>query len=619
MKQKKDMTKRYYTILLLFLFTGILWAQKLTLQAPKQAEVGRRIQVKYVLNTTDYENIQIDGDFTGFDLQYGPSISQMNSFSSINGRTTQSSTATFTYTLMPVKEGTYTIPAATVTSGGQKVKSGTAKIEILPGTDAPSQSGGGNGGSQRQQGGSSLHTPSQSEGISSSDIYFTTTASKTHVYEQEAILLTYKLYSLVSVEQLAGDIPQLDGFHTQEIEQPQQQSFKLERVGNKNYGTVVWREYVLFPQRSGKLTIPAVDFTADIVVQSKYVDPIDAFFNGGGMMQRVQKKIKAPAIDINVDPLPTRPSNFSGAVGKNFKVSGKLSPQQVDANDATTLSLSITGTGNMQLMSAPLVSWPHDFEEYDPKRSENLKITKSGTQGTVSYEYVAVPHHAGKFNISPIDFCYFDTDKKQYVTLHTDSFQLGVAKVAGAAASTARTQEDVKQLGDDIHFIKKGELDVHQQGDSMFGSLQHMLYYLLVLLVFAVVMIIFHQQAKANADVVGRRGRGASKAAVKRLRLAGKLMKKGEVEAFYDEIMRALWGYVADKLNLPLTELNKDNVSEMLLSRGIDEEATQQFLQILGDCEFARFAPGDPGTNMDHMYNAASDIIGKIEDEIRKK
>lgn len=616
------MTHRYLSLIFTLLLTCAALAQKLTIQAPSQAEVGRRIQVKYVLNTTEYEHIQPDGDFTGFELQYGPSVSQMSSFSSVNGKMSQSSTATFTYTLMPVKEGTYTLPSATVTSGGQKIKSGTAKIEVLPSSGGSSQGGGSSsGGNGRQQGGgNSLHTPSANEGISSSDLYFTATASKTHVYEQEAVLITYKLYSLVSVEQLSGDIPQLDGFHTQEIEQPEQQSFKLERVGNKNYGTVVWREYVVFPQRSGKLTIPAVDFTADIVVQSRYVDPIDAFFNGGGMMQRVQKKIKAPSIDITVDPLPQRPLNFSGAVGKNFSITGKLTPQQVDANDATTLSLNISGTGNIKLMNAPTVSWPHDFEEYDPKREEKTKITKSGTQGNVSYEYVAVPHHGGKFTIPAVEFCYFDTDKKQYVTLQTDSFELGVAKVEGSVAATAaRSQEDVKELGNDIHYIKKGDLQLVQSGETMFGSLRQLLWYVAVLVVFLVIMIIFRQQAKANADIVGRRGRRASKAAVKRLRVAGQMMKKGDTAHFYDEVMRALWGYVADKLNLPVTDLNKDNVTEKLMARGIDEDSIRQFLDTLGECEFARFAPGDPHDNMEHLFASASEIIGKIDENLSKK
>lgn len=621
------MMKRYYTLLLLSLFAGFLWAQKLTIQAPSHAEVGRRIQVKYVLNTTEYEHIQPDGDFTGFELQYGPSVSQMSSFSSVNGRTTQSSTATFTYTLMPLKEGTFTLPSATVTSGGQKIKSGTAKIEVLPSSGGASSQGNGGqgnygqgGNSRRQQGNNSLHTPSQSEAISSSDIYFTATPSKTRVYEQEAILITYKLYSLVSVEQLSGDIPQLDGFHTQEIEQPQQQSFKLERVGNKNYGTVVWREYVVFPQRSGKLTIPAVDFTADIVVQSRYVDPIDAFFNGGGMMQRVQKKIKAPAINITVDALPEHPANFSGAVGKNFSITGKLSPQQVDANDATTLSLNVSGTGNMKLMSAPTVAWPRDFEDYDPKRTEKTKITKAGTQGNVSFEYVAVPHHGGKYQIAPVEFCYFDTDKKQYVTLKTDSFELAVAKVEGAESKRIeRTQEDIKQLGDDIRYIKQGKLSISQPGETMFGSLRQLLYYAAILVLFLIIMIVFRRQAKANADIVGRRGRSANKVAAKRLRTAGKLLKSGDVEHFYDEVMRAMWGYVSDKLNLPVTDLNKDNVSEMLISRGVDETITGQFLETLSECEFARFAPGDANANMEHMYNTASDVIGALNEQMANR
>ena len=593
------------------------WAQKLIIQAPSQTEVGRRIQVQYVLNTQEYEHIQPDGEFTGFELQFGPSVSRMSSFSSINGKTTQSASTTFTYTLMPQKEGNYTLPSATVTVNGQKVKSGTAKIQVLPATEPQQQSG--NAGGRRQQGSNSMHTPTQNERLSSSDIYFTTTASKTNVYEQEAILITYKLYSLVSVEQLSGDIPQLDGFHTQEIEQEQQQSFKMERVGNKNYGTVVWREYVVFPQRTGKLTIPSVEFTADIVVQSGFDDPFEAFFNGGGLMQRVQKKIKAPAIDINVRALPERPLNFSGAVGKGFTLSGKITPQQVDANDATTLSLSIKGTGNMQLMNAPAVNWPHDFEEYDPKRTENTRISRGGTMGAVNYEYVAVPHHGGKYVIPSVEFCYYDTDKNQYVTLSTDSFELGVTNVQGSGSTSPRqAQVDVKELGEDIRYIKTGDLTVSLPGDSMFGSLRQMLWYLAVLLLFLVVIFVFRQQAKANADIVGRRDRGANKAATKRLRTAAKLMKADD-EHFYDEVMRALWGYVSDKLNLPVTDLNKDNISEMLVLRGVNEESIGEFLRTLGDCEFARFAPGNAKDNMEHMYNAASDIIERLESIINKK
>lgn len=604
------------------------FAQKLTIQAPAQAEVGRRVRVSYTLNSNDFDRIQIDGDFTGFDLLFGPSISTSNSIRIINGQTTQSSSTTFTYTLAPTKAGTFTLPSASLNSGGQKVKSGTAKIEILPASDNSAQSsrqGGGQGaygqssasagqGSSR----SSMHTPSTDEHIGNKDLYFIVTASKKHVFEQEAILLTYKLYSLVTVEQLAGEIPQLDGFHTQEIEQPQQRSFTMERVGNKNYGTVVWRQYVVFPQKSGKLTIPSVDYEADVVVQDRNIDPFDAFFGGGSLMQRVKKIVKAPAVEIQVDPLPAKPANFSGAVGKGFTISGKLVPEQIDANDATTLTLTVSGTGNMKLISCPTIEWPKDFEQYDPKTTDtSTKLTTNGTSGKVVYECVAVPHHGGKYEIPPVEFCYFDTDSRQYKTIKTQSFELGVAKGANTPASVAQ-QEEIKELTNDIHYIKQGDVEIRQHADDFYGSVMHWLSYLLLVVIFAVVMIIFRRQVAANADTKHLRRRKASKAAAKRLKSASKLLAAGKAEPFYDEVMRALWGYVADKLSLPVTDLTKDNVSEKLLARGVDGQTTENFLSVLGECEFARFAPGDPATNMENLYNRATEVIDQLEDMIQK-
>lgn len=602
-----------------------VWAQKLTLQAPSQAEVGHRVRVSYTLNNTDFDRIQLDGDFDGFELLFGPSVSTSSSISIINGHTTQSSSTTFTYTLAAKKAGTFTIPAASLSSGGHKVKSNSAKIEVLPASDnAPqNQRGSGNGGgsqggysSSQSSGYSSMHTPSSDEHIGSKDLYFTVTASKKHVFEQEAILLTYKLYSLVTVEQLAGEIPQLDGFHTQEIEQPQQRSFTKERVGNKNYGTVVWRQYVVFPQKSGKLTIPAIDYEADVVVQDRSIDPFDAFFGGGSITQRVKKIVRAPAVEIQVDPLPAKPANFSGAVGKGFSISGKLSPEQVDANDATTLTLTVNGTGNMKLISAPTVEWPKDFEQYDPKTTQHTKLTTSGNSGSTTYEYVAVPHHAGKFTIPAVEFCYFDTESKQYRTVKTDEFSVAVAKGSGNV-STAVRQEELKEMGNDIRYIKKGDVKLTAPGEDIFASLTHFLAYGSILLVALILLIVLRIYFKANGDLTLQRGRKAGKAAGKRLRSAAKLLKAGQAEPFYDEVMRALWGYVADKLNLPLTDLNKDNVSDKLLARNVDDATTQQFLSVLSECEFARFAPGDPATNMEHLFSMATEVINRLDDSIR--
>ena len=614
------MRKEHHIVLFalcLWLSAGMALAQKLTLRAPSQAEVGRRIQVAYTLNTQDFDRIQLEGEFEGFELLFGPGVSTSSSISIINGKTTQSSSTTFTYTLMPKKEGHYTLPAASVNSGGKKLTSGTARIEVLPASGGGNASHGGHGQSQSQQGGtSSMHTPSSQEHIGAKDLYFSVTASKKHVFEQEAILLTYKLYSLVTVEQLAGEIPQLDGFHTQEIEQPQQRSFTMERVGNKNYGTVVWRQYVVFPQKSGKLTIPAIDYEADVVTIDRSSDPFDAFFGGGSISRRVKKIVRAPAVEIQVDPLPEKPANFSGAVGRGFSLSGKLIPEKVDANDATVLTLTVKGTGNMKLMSAPEVAWPKDFEQYDPKTEQHTKLTTGGNSGSATYEYTAVPRHEGQYTIPPVEFCYFDTDSKCYKTLTTEAFQLDVARGAGHAAAAPR-QEELKELGSDIRYIKQETVRLKQPGEDIFGTLPHVLGLLLPLCIFALAMLLLRRRMQRNGDAVRVRGRKAGKAASKRLKTASRLLKSGSTDAFYDEVLHALWGYVSDKLNMPVAELNKDNVSEKLTLHGVDEASTRQFLSVLEECEFARFAPGDPASNMSHLFDNATRVIDQLDGMLR--
>lgn len=619
------MYKKIYSVLLCALLSLPVLAQKMTLKAPSQAEVGQRIRVSYVLNTTEFDRIQLDGEFTGFDVLFGPSVSTSSSISIRNGKTSQSSSTTFSYTLSPNQAGTFTLPSAYVNSGGQKVRSNSAKIEVLPSSgnsSSNSQQGGGGQGGYGQQGGGSggynrMHTPSSTEKIGPKDLYFTVTASKKHVFEQEAILLTYKLYSLVTVEQLAGEMPQLDGFHTQEIELPQQRSFHMERVGDKNYGTVVWRQYVVFPQKSGKLHIPAIDYEADVVTQDRSADPFDVFFGGGTITQRVKKIVKAPAVEIQVDPLPAKPANFCGAVGHNFSITGKLIPEQIDANDATTLVLTVNGTGNMKLINAPVVNWPKDFEQYDPKQTESLKLTTSGTSGKVSWECVAVPHHGGKYEIPAVEFCYFDTESKSYKTVSTSNFNLVVAKGTDAPSKVVK-QEELQQLGNDIRYIKQGDAKITEPGEDAWGSMTHILSYLLLLIIFFVILVVFRRQAKANSDISRQRGRKAGKGATKRLKVASKLMKSGNSAEFYDEVMRALWGYLADKLNLPLADLNKDNVSEMLQGKGVDEDVTSKFMSVLGECEFARFAPGDPATNMEHLFNSAVEVINQLDETIKK-
>lgn len=593
----------------IFIITNGVAQVRVTLQAPSQVEEGQRIRVSYVVNTQDVDDIQV-GDFPGFELLYGPSTSSSSSFSIVNGKTTHTSQMTFTYTLLAQKAGNYKLPAAAVKSGGQTYRSNQASIQILQGDGS-----GASGGSGQSNGSAATRQRLQNAGerITSNDLYITVTASKKRLYEQEAVLLTYKLYTLVSIDQCSGKMPDLDGFHTQEIALPQQKTLKYERVNGRNYGTVVWSQYVLFPQKTGKLVVPAINFEADVVQQDRSVDPFDAFFGGGSSLIRVKKTIVAPAVELTVDPLPTRPANFSGAVGTQFNISGSLSPEQVDANDAVSLRLVVSGVGNMKLMKAPKVEWPKDFESYDPKMTDKTRITTNGATGNIIYDYTAVPRHGGKYSVPPVEFCYFDTNTKSYKTLRTDSFHVAVAKTAGSAVRRVQNKEDLTVLNSDIRYIRTSAAKLRPQGSTFFGSLNYWLVYVGAVLLFLLMVAIFYRQAKANANVARRRGRKAGKAATKRLKSAAKLLKQGQSKAFYEEVTRALWGYVGDKLNLPVTELNKDNVGEQLTERGVGEESIQRFLRVLGDCEFAQYAPGDPSATMDKLYGEATEVINELD------
>ena len=623
--------KRHLVLFSFLLFLLPAWAQvRITVQAPSDVVEGDRFRISYVVNTQDIENFKVD-KFEGLVELYGPSQSRSSSVSIVNGRTTSSSTITLTYTVTTEKPGTFHVPAATVVSDGKAYKSDSPTINVLPGGSRSAgggAAGGSAGGGQGAQGGGQahqnpadrMHVADVGDRITGKDIFIAVTASKKRVFEQEAVLLTYKLYTLVNISSLEGKMPELDGFHVQEINRQRQPELKMEHYNGKNYGTVVWSQYVVFPQQTGTLRIPEIKYEATVVQQNRSADPFDIFFGGGSMMQEVRKTVMAPAVTLQVDALPTpKPANFSGAVGR-FSIASTLTPQELKANDATTLRLTVTGTGNMKLMKAPEVAWPKDFERYDPKTEDKTSVGATGSSGSVLYDFIAVPRHQGKFELPPVEFCYFDPDAREYKTVSTASYTIDVAKgKGGSSSSQAMSKEEVELLNSDIHYIKTGEPTYLTADSALFGSSRYWMTYGIALVAFGVLMFIFRRRAVANADLVGRRGRGASKVATKRLKTARKLMAENNATAFYEETMKALWGYVGDKLNIPVSELSKDNVREKLTARQLSDELIDQFLRALDDCEFARFAPGDPADTMDKIYASAEEVINKMETELKRK
>lgn len=573
---------------------------------------GDQVRLVFTVNSQDIKDFRAPS-IKGFDVLMGPSRSQQSSIQIINGKRTSNSSTAFTYILLAGNPGTYTIPAASVEVNGEKVFSNAISIKVLP-QDQTSGNSGNNGG------GSASSSRSQAAGsrISANDLFITATASKTTVHEQEAILLTYKVYTVVNLRQLYGKMPDLKGFHTQEVELPQQKTFTLEHYKGRNYNTTVWSQYVLFPQQTGKLEIPSITFDGVVAQQTISDDPFDAFFNGGGYVE-VKKKITTPKVVINVQPLPAKPAEFSGAVGE-FKLASSINATDVKTNDAVTIKLTLSGTGNMKLIGTPEVKFPQDFEIYDPKVTDDYKLTNSGLTGTKTFEYLAIPRHAGNFTIPAIEFTYFDLKSNSYKTLKTEAYNLKVAKGQGNAdqvISDFTNKESVKMLGKDIRFIKLGDSSLRPKGDFFFGTVGYYLCYLIPLLLFVVFAVIYRQKALENANVAKVKTKKANKVATRRMKLAGKLLAENKKNEFYDEVLKALWGYISDKLSIPVSQLSKDNIEAELTNYGVQEALIAEFIGVLNECEYARYAPGNENEAMDKVYSASVEVISKMENSIK--
>ena len=589
------------------------WADGITFtaNAPEVVVSGDQFRLSYTINSQKVRDFRAPS-IQGFEVLMGPSRSTQSSTQIINGNVTSTSTITFTYILMAGKEGDYKIPGATIVADGNNYTSNSVEIKVLP----PDQSSGASSGSSAR----SSRNQVNSGKITDKELFMLATASKTNVYEQEAILLTYKVYTQVNLTALDGDIPDLKGFHTQEVELPNQKTFTLEHYNGRNYNTTIWRQLVLFPQQTGKIEIPSVTFEGTISQRVASADPFDAFFNGGNYVN-INKNIVTPKLVIDVKELPVgKPTNFSGGVGE-FTISSSISTQDLKTNDAVTIKLVISGTGNMKLINTPEVAFPQDFEIYDPKVENKFNLTRNGLAGSKVIEYLAIPRHAGTFTIPPIEFSYFDLKSQSYKTLKTDAYTLNVAKGEGNAdqvVANFTSKEDLKVLGQDIRYIKTGETNLTQKDDYFFGSMSYYMWYLIPLTLFIAFMAVYRKQAMENANVAKVRTKKANKVATKRMKNAGKLLAEKKSEAFYDEVLKALWGYISDKLSIPVSQLSKDNIEEELQKHQVSDELIKEFINNLNDCEFARYAPGNQDEKMDKIYSSAIDVISKMENSIKR-
>lgn len=604
--------KRSSIFLICLFIACACFSQVIRVSTPSRVEAGENFRVSFKVTTQDVDDFRSGLHSTDVvEVIAGPYTSSESSFQMVNGHTSSSSSITYTYTLYAAKSGVYNIPAAHARVGGKQISSRPVKVTVV----GSAQGRGNNSPKMHEDDNYQPHMKAAGSAISGRDLFIKVSANKKKVYEQEPILLTYKVYTLVDLTQLEGKMPELTGFHTQEIPLPQQKSFHIERVNGKPYRTVTWSQYVMYPQMTGKMEIPSITFKGIVVQQNRSVDPFEAFFNGGSGYVEVKRNIVAPSIKIDVLPLPHKPANFSGGVGK-FNISAQLNKNELKAGDPLSLRIVVGGIGNLKLIKQPVVNFPKDWDKYDPKVTDKTKLTSNGLEGNMIYDILAVPRNQGHYTIPPVELTYYDTSLNQYKTIKTQSFEIEVAKGDGSRSSVVDYSKDQPK---DIKDIKKGEAELHSVDNFFFGSVGYLMSLLIPFAAFVALLVIFHKRAIDNADLVKMKVKKANKIATKRLRQANKLMLAGKTNEFYDEVLRALWGYVGDKLNMPAEKLSRENISEKLQSHNVDDNTISKFLSAIDDCEMMRFAPGDPEGNMNKTFESAMTAIMEIENVMKKK
>lgn len=592
-------------------------------QAPAQVIVGRPFQFTYTVNQRA-RDLRAP-EFNNFDYIAGPYTSQSSSTSFVNGRRTSSFTMTFTYTLMAQKEGTFSIPPATINVGGEHYTSNGVKITVLP-EDQPQQTGSGQQPTASNQRSATGGQQSATNGPEQGNIFVRTLVSKTKVYEQEAVLLSYKVYVAgVDLKQFTNNttLPDFTSFLQQKIDL-QDVQLELENYNGRNYQTATIYSTLLYPQKSGDITIEPATFEAVLLVpnQARSRSIFDDFFNS---YTTATRSLRAPGTTIHVTPLPAgKPVSYAGGVGK-FTMDAKLSATDVKANEAITLTLTIRGAGNMKLLKTPSVDWPEGFEQYDPKVTNNFKTSTGGMSGTRTIEYLAIPRAPGDYILPPVQFGYFDTEKGQYQVLTTPEYTLHIARGAGDQSATGVQQstvsyvnkEDIRELGSDIRYISAANFAPSSEKEVLrigFGSWQMWLLYGCPLTLALLLFVIFRKRIRENADLTRVRKRQANSVARKRLKQAKKLMGEAQhKEQFFEEIERASLQYLSDRLSIPTADLNKDTITATLRSKAIDESLIERTNNVLSDAAFARYAPA-MGITPEQLYKQTESLINDLED-----
>ena len=615
--------------IILFLMLCPLWlcAQEsptLTASSKKQVVVGERFQVVFEANA-ESRNFQAPS-FEGFSVLGGPFTSSSSSIQMVNGSVTRSTRNSYTYALQASREGTFSIGSASVTIDGNKVSSEPFEIKVLPDDGSFAASGGGGATNQGQQGQAQQNTNDPQ--VSGKDLFLRCIPSKKSVCVGDQIVLVYKLYTKVPVSSVSvSKMPSYAGFWTKDCSD---NSGKLkqasEYVNGIEYTTAEIQRVVIVPQRSGKLTIDpmSMECIAQVRVERnnrRSMDPFEAFFNDpffSNNVVNVQKELSSQSMTIDVKALPEngKPASFAGAVG-NYKFTSSIDKEELSTNEAVTITLTVSGTGNIELLQMPEPVFPPDFEVYDAKITTSTDAGSQGISGTKKAEYLAIPRRAGSFSIPPVEFSYYNPSTESYQTLTSEPYELSVRKGKNTEGDGggvyASNQEDIKYLGSDVRHIMNDGAHLQPKQTSFFASATYFAILLGLLVVFILLLFVLKKRADLAKDTAANRNRKADKVARGRLKKAYQYLKDKDQEKFYVEMSQALWGYIADKLGIERSKLSMETVSETMQSKQVPDELTKQFVDTLNSCEFARFAPGSAEEKMDELYRRGIDVISKAE------
>lgn len=591
-------------------------AEKVTFvaNAPMLVASGEPFRVEFKLNAKPDDDTFEAPSFEGFEVIAGPSVYRGSSVQYINGSVTQTYEYTYTFVLMPGKRGNYTIGAAEVMVDETPYRTQPVPVEVIeekPEANAPASE-------SRQE----SNTSSQGQ-VNADDILLRVSLSRSSVFKGEPVLAAIKLYRRITLVGLNdAKFPAFNGFWTQELNAenyPQQR----ETINGKIYESVVLREYLLYPQQAGTLTIePAeVEAVAQVVVQNNRSR--DPFFGNMPDIYNVNRKVRSPKVTLQVKELPAgAPQSFSGAVG-HFSLSETPPSTQLAANSAATYTLRISGSGNLRFLQAPKLLLPASFEQYDIKTTEQIKSSAGGATGYRQFEYPFIARAEGEYEIPPVEFSYFDPKKGQYVTLAAQPLQLNITPDTRSGGSEARivkglSKEEVRLLGEDIRFIKSGNPHLKPIGKPLLFSGLYFLWIGVILAGFVALFLLLRKQIRDSRNTVLVRGKRASKVAIQRFRAAKRAMQEENRYAFYEEMSRALWGYMSDKFNIPVANLTKENVREELLKRGVTNEEAHLFSAIITQCEEAQYAPM-ASARMSDVYKEGVEFISHLESIIKKR